>query len=100
MTGKPWHNIWVSAGQLYGGAYELLNSSPKDTISNRFQTSFAVQQSLFIQKIEKRITISIRISTYDPNQHREVSALIDAADTALYKAKQQGRNQAYLGFPA
>lgn len=47
-------------------------------------------------KIEKRITISIGISTYDPNQHREVSALIDAADTALYKAKQQGRNQACL----
>ncbi|MFZ6819804.1 diguanylate cyclase domain-containing protein [Undibacterium sp. Ji22W] len=47
-------------------------------------------------RIEKRITISIGISTYDPNQHREVSALIDAADTALYKAKQQGRNQACL----
>ncbi|MBC3872833.1 sensor domain-containing diguanylate cyclase [Undibacterium flavidum] len=47
-------------------------------------------------KSEKIITISIGASTYDPNQHREVSALIDAADTALYKAKQQGRNQACL----
>lgn len=45
-------------------------------------------------KSEKIITISIGASTYDPNQHREVTALIDAADTALYKAKQQGRNQA------
>ncbi|MBR7801232.1 sensor domain-containing diguanylate cyclase [Undibacterium fentianense] len=45
-------------------------------------------------KAEQRISISIGLSTYDPNKHREVSALIDAADTALYKAKQQGRNQA------
>jgi diguanylate cyclase (GGDEF)-like protein len=45
-------------------------------------------------KADKTITISIGFSTYDPNQHREVSTLIDAADTALYKAKQQGRNQA------
>lgn len=45
-------------------------------------------------KGDKVISISIGLSTYDPNQHREVSALIDAADTALYKAKQQGRNQA------
>lgn len=40
------------------------------------------------------VSISIGVSTYDPTQHREASALVDAADTALYKAKQQGRNQA------
>ena len=45
-------------------------------------------------KVDKFISISIGLSTYDPNKHREVSALIDAADTALYKAKQQGRNRA------
>lgn len=45
-------------------------------------------------KVDKYISISIGLSTYDPNKHREVSALIDAADTALYKAKQQGRNRA------
>jgi len=45
-------------------------------------------------KINQVISISIGLSTYDPLQHREVSALVDAADTALYKAKQQGRNQA------
>lgn len=45
-------------------------------------------------KSNQVISISIGLSTYDPNQHREVSALVDAADTALYKAKQQGRNQA------
>nr|WP_314862193.1 sensor domain-containing diguanylate cyclase [uncultured Undibacterium sp.] len=45
-------------------------------------------------KCNQVISISIGLSTYDPIQHREVSALIDAADTALYKAKQQGRNQA------
>ncbi|TXI96606.1 MAG: sensor domain-containing diguanylate cyclase [Burkholderiaceae bacterium] len=45
-------------------------------------------------KAAKNVTISIGLSTYDPSRHREVTALIDAADTALYKAKQQGRNRA------
>ncbi len=45
-------------------------------------------------KVAKHITVSIGLSTYDPSCHREVTALIDAADTALYKAKQHGRNRA------
>lgn len=50
-------------------------------------------------KAAKNVTISIGLSTYDPSRHREVTALIDAADTALYKAKQQGRNRAsYLAL--
>ena len=50
-------------------------------------------------KAAKNVTISIGLSTYDPSKHREVTALIDAADTALYKAKQQGRNRAsYLAL--
>jgi diguanylate cyclase (GGDEF)-like protein len=39
------------------------------------------------------LSISIGVSTYDPNLHREVSILIDAADSALYKAKNEGRNR-------
>ncbi|WP_395006713.1 diguanylate cyclase domain-containing protein [Undibacterium sp.] len=54
------------------------------------QLALAHQKS----KCEKHVSISIGVSTYDPVKHREASALIDAADTALYKAKQQGRNQA------
>jgi diguanylate cyclase (GGDEF)-like protein len=50
-------------------------------------------------KVAKYVTVSIGLSTYDPSRHREVTALIDAADTALYKAKQQGRNRAsYLAL--
>lgn len=50
-------------------------------------------------KVAKHVTVSIGLSTYDPSRHREVTALIDAADTALYKAKQQGRNRAsYLAL--
>ncbi len=39
------------------------------------------------------VSISVGYSTYEPEKHQEVSALIDAADIALYKAKEMGRNR-------
>jgi diguanylate cyclase (GGDEF)-like protein len=44
-------------------------------------------------KCSPYLSISIGVSTYDPNLHREVSILVDAADAALYKAKNEGRNR-------
>jgi diguanylate cyclase (GGDEF)-like protein len=42
------------------------------------------------------VTVSIGISTYDPDRpgHVEVDGLVRAADHALYRAKESGRNRA------
>jgi len=55
------------------------------------QTPFTVQNG----KISQRVTISIGIAHLNPD-HKDASDLIDCADQALFKAKHQGRNRAYL----
>ncbi|MEA3489702.1 MAG: GGDEF domain-containing protein, partial [Candidatus Omnitrophota bacterium] len=44
----------------------------------------------FDEKI--RMTVSVGISTY-PEDGKNVSSLIETADTALYRAKRKGRNE-------
>jgi diguanylate cyclase (GGDEF)-like protein len=44
-------------------------------------------------RIAQQLSVSIGISTYDQNNEKTTGSLIDAADAALYKAKQNGRNQ-------
>ena len=47
-------------------------------------------------RISQRISVSIGISTYDERSEINMPFLVDAADAALYKAKQNGRNQTYF----
>ncbi|MEM5720304.1 diguanylate cyclase [Proteus mirabilis] len=54
------------------------------------QHEFAISEGLRI-----KITVSIGIATY-PNTTNDFSILIKAADVALYKAKQSGRNRSVL----
>lgn len=44
---------------------------------------------------ELKVTVSIGVSTY-PADAKDMKALIDKADTALYRAKQAGRNKVCL----
>ncbi|VEP16543.1 Response regulator receiver modulated diguanylate cyclase [Hyella patelloides LEGE 07179] len=48
--------------------------------------------------INKNITVSLGISSEIPHQQSSVKFLINAADTALYQAKEQGRDRYHL-FP-
>ena len=46
-------------------------------------------------RISQQISVSIGVSTYDDRSEINMPFLVDAADAALYKAKQSGRNQTY-----
>ena len=46
-------------------------------------------------RISQQISVSIGVSTYDRRSEFAMPFLVDAADAALYKAKQNGRNQTY-----
>jgi diguanylate cyclase (GGDEF)-like protein len=39
------------------------------------------------------VTLSIGVATFDVGKEKDAIALIQAADQALYRAKQSGRNQ-------
>ena len=44
-------------------------------------------------KIAKVVTISLGVATITPSQNSHYDALILAADQALYRAKEEGRNR-------
>jgi diguanylate cyclase (GGDEF)-like protein len=48
--------------------------------------------------IAERITVSLGVAVGDV-RGTDVSALLDAADSALYSAKRQGRNRVVLAPP-
>lgn len=48
-------------------------------------------------RIAQQISVSIGVSTYDQRSESSMPFLVDAADAALYKAKQNGRNQTHYG---
>lgn len=70
------------------------------TETDKEQAKFAAErirhavESKYIRVYDEdlRVTVSIGISTY-PSDGREMGVLIDNADSALYRAKQTGRNK-------
>ena len=42
------------------------------------------------------ITVSIGVAQLDAGQHADAAALVSAADAAVYRAKQLGRNQVFV----
>ncbi|ARU59220.1 signal transduction diguanylate cyclase [Oleiphilus messinensis] len=48
-------------------------------------------------KVSEYVTLSMGIAVYQPGKGSSPSALLSAADEALYRAKESGRNRFHLG---
>lgn len=72
----------------------LIDCLPKQAINIAERIRSAVDKHQFVLSSGKNlnITVSIGIATY-PEKTKEFSNLIEDADSALYKAKQTGRNR-------
>jgi diguanylate cyclase (GGDEF)-like protein len=61
-------------------------------VAERLQTSLDRAQPL--SGIERQVTVSIGSTSWDPRRGATAKRMLDAADRALYTAKQNGRNRA------
>ena len=82
----------------YGGEEFLLilpdtDSTAAQHVAERVRTSLSLLAIPHDQSPLNTITISAGISVFTNSSYRDVSELLRAADIALYKAKQMGRNQ-------
>ena len=85
----------------YGGEEFLLILPDTDAVTAQYLaeqvcTGVASLEVPHEQSPLSFVSISAGIAVMDKNIHEDVDSLLRAADTALYKAKQQGRNQVYL----
>ncbi|MFA5356555.1 MAG: GGDEF domain-containing protein [Candidatus Omnitrophota bacterium] len=80
----------------YGGEEFSIILSETDKAASVFAAErirLAVQNKhMRVYDEELKITVSIGISAY-PDDGKDMNRLIDAADSALYRAKQEGRNR-------
>lgn len=75
----------------------ILSETDKDAASfaaERIRKAIE-EKSIKVYDEELKITVSIGVSTY-PQDGKDMARLIDRADSALYKAKQSGRNKVCL----
>ncbi len=85
----------LRSSDLFGrwGGEEFVVITPKTDLYSAYLLAEKLRNC--IQKydfgLDQSITLSIGISQYDPN--RSINELMEAADRAMYKAKEQGRNQ-------
>lgn len=89
----------VDAAGRYGGEEFIIILTETDKNGARFAAE-RIRQAIEDKHIkvydeDLRTTISIGIATF-PEDSQELSALIDKADNALYRAKQTGRNRVCL----
>ena len=50
-------------------------------------------ESIYINNLEIKFTVSIGCSSFEESKNKTIDNLLDEADKALYKAKNNGRNQ-------
>lgn len=91
----------VFEGRQVGGASEALEAlrSAIEVSRVRLGRVASVKRAQAVRKGEHEgevgVTVSIGLAERDPG-HRTASAVVDAADKALYRSKQRGRNRLTL----
>ena len=59
-----------------------------------------VREPILVGEIIMPITVSIGLAAFDPDNHRDGDGLYRAADSAVYQAKNSGRNRVCCQEPA
>jgi diguanylate cyclase (GGDEF)-like protein len=62
------------------------------TLAERIRAAVAVNRFPHLAP-EENITVSVGAATYEPKRDRDANALLNRVDSALYEAKNEGRNR-------
>ncbi|HEY4720368.1 MAG TPA: diguanylate cyclase [Anaerolineae bacterium] len=65
--------------------------SAANTLGERIR--HAVNKHAFPHLIDETLTVSVGVATFEPKRDRDASALLSRVDSALYLAKNEGRNK-------
>jgi len=82
----------------YGGE-EFTVVLPDTTLSGSFHVAEKIRKAVERMALAHEdsplavVTVSIGLATVVPHQHEDAQTLVDAADEAMYRAKQAGRNR-------
>ncbi len=80
----------------FGGEEFLVicaNTSRSATITLAERIRAAVQEHTFPHLGDEHLTVSIGVATYEPKRDRDANTLLNRVDSALYEAKNEGRNR-------
>lgn len=88
-------------GRYGGDEFSIIlpksNCDSANTVAEKLRKNIE-NNILNTEKGGLKTTVSIGIAKFDPHKHNGLSDLLKTADTALYEAKQLGRNQIFV-FP-
>jgi diguanylate cyclase (GGDEF)-like protein len=83
-------------GEEFGALLHATNSYQANVTAERIRKSVENQVILTATGEKTNFTVSIGVASVIPNINMEYSFLVEEADKALYKAKQNGRNRIWV----
>jgi diguanylate cyclase (GGDEF)-like protein/PAS domain S-box-containing protein len=83
-------------GEEFGVLLYGTNSYQANVIAERIRKSVEEEVILTTTGVQTRFTVSIGVCSIIPTINLEYGHIIEAADKALYKAKQNGRNRIWV----
>ncbi|GBU24334.1 hypothetical protein R83H12_00962 [Fibrobacteria bacterium R8-3-H12] len=83
-------------GEEFGVLLYGTNSYQANVIAERIRKNVEEEVILTTTGVQTKFTVSIGVCSMIPNNSFEYGYIIEAADKALYKAKQNGRNRIWV----
>jgi len=83
-------------GEEFGVLLYGTNSYQANVIAERIRKNVEEETIITTTGVHTKFTISIGVCSMIPNHSLEYGSIIEAADKALYKAKQNGRNRIWV----